>query len=343
MVSSLIKKETSKKRTILLSLLVAVLVAAFVACSVYYNNAKKEFDCVSKNAVSMGTILTVKTYGENTGTNNSTIISAVNQLDKLISWREDGSYVSALNRNAFVNSAQISDVVNICNKISKDSGGAFDLTIGSLSTLWGIGTENERLPDKKEIEAALEKVDYTSLKTNGAEVTCKEGQFIDLGGVGKGYACDMIKVYLQQADVKGAVVSVGGSIVAFGNRNKKGDKWRIAVRDPRNENGYIGTVKIDEGFVSTSGDYEKYFEKDGKRYHHLLDARTGYPAENELASVTIVCDSGILSDALSTACFLLGKEKGAELAEKYGVGAVFVDKEMNITTVGDIDFERASK
>lgn len=336
----MLKKEGSKKKIILQSMLAAVLLTAVIVGGFLYNESKTEYDSVSKSAISMGTIVTAKTYGENTGPENETVISSVNQLDKLISWREEGSLTQRLNKTNFINSPELADIVSICNKVSEESDGAFDLTVGELSNLWGIGTENERLPEKAEIEKALEKVGYKSLEVNGAEVRSEKGQFVDLGAVGKGYACDMIKAYLETTELKGAVVSVGGSILAFGNRNKAGDKWRIAVRDPRNEQGYIGVVKMDEGFVSTSGDYEKYFEKDGKRYHHLLDPRTGYPSDNGLVSVTIVCDSGILSDALSTACFVLGKEKGSELAEKYGVGAIFIDEEMNITTVGDVDFER---
>ncbi len=339
----MLKNDNTKKKVILQSLLVAALITAIIAVYFLYSSSKAEYDSVNKSAIAMGTIVTAKTYGENTGPENEIIINSVKQLDELISWRQEGSLVDRLNKTNFVNSSSLADIVNVCNKVSKDSGGAFDLTVGSLSNLWAIGTENEKLPNDDEIANALKKVGYKSLKVNGAEVSCKKGQFIDLGAVGKGYACDMIKTYLEDSELKGAVVSVGGSILAYGKRNKAGDKWRIAVRDPRDEKSYIGTVKINEGFVSTSGDYEKYFEKDGKRYHHLLDPRTGYPAQNGLISVTVVCDSGILSDALSTACFVLGKEKGAELAEKYGAGAIFIDENKNITTVGDVDFERASK
>ncbi len=337
------KKESSKKKKILLSVLSAVLLTAFFVGAFLYNDAKKDYDSVSESQIAMGTIITAKTYGENTGTFTRTIISTVKQLDDLISWRNSGSFVALLNKNGSVQSSQIADIVNACKKVSEDSDGAFDLTIGPVSTLWGIGTDDEKLPTKDEIQNALKKVDYKNLTANGTEVKAEKGQFVDLGAIGKGYACDMIKVYLKQADVKGAVVSVGGSIIAYGKRNKAGDNWRIAVRHPRDEKGIIGTVALKEGFVSTSGDYEKYFEKDGVRYHHILDARTGYPSQNDLASVTVVCDNGLLSDALSTACFVLGKEKGTALAEKYGVGAVFVDKDLNISTVGDVNFERATK
>lgn len=335
------KKVSEKAKKILSFVFAAILVAAAVFGAVYYSNAKKDYASNSKNAISMGTVITSKIYGENTASINETVISIIQQLDDVISWREDSSAISSLNKNKVLKSSELAAVVELCNKVSKSSDGAFDITIGNVSNLWGFGTDDERVPTESEIKSALKSVNYETLTVSDGVITCNNGQFIDLGAVGKGYACDMIYEYLSQTDTEGAVVSVGGSIVAYGNRNKLGDKWRIAIKHPRDEQSFIGTVCIDEGFVSTSGDYERYFIKDGKRYHHLLDARTGYPAENGLTSVTIVSDSGILSDALSTACFVLGVEKGTALAEEYGVSAIFVDENENITVVGDVEFEKA--
>lgn len=335
------KKLSDKSKKILCCVLCLVIAVAAVSGIIYYRNTKTEYDSSTKNAIAMGTVITAKTYGEYTALSNEEIISAIQKLDDVISWRSDSSVVSALNRDGKVNFSQLTDVVNLCNKVSKDSSGAFDITVGNVSNLWGFGTDNERIPEKSEIEKALKTVDYKMLKVNGTEISCADGQFIDLGSVGKGYACDMIYQYLKASDLKGGVVSVGGSIVACGNRNKAGDKWRIAIKHPRKEQAFLGTIEISEGFVSTSGDYERYFEKDAIRYHHLLDARTGYPANSGLVSVTIVSDNGLLSDALSTACFVLGLEEGTKLAEKYGVSAIFVDSEERITVVGDVSFKEA--
>ena len=222
------------------------------------------------------------------------------------------------------------------------SGGAFDLTVGRLSSLWDFDDDIKKVPSEAEIKKELSTVDYEKIAINGANVAIGKGQTLDLGAVGKGAACDAAKAYLQKSGVKGAVVSVGGSILAFGKRNKIGDKWRIAVRHPREENAYIGVINLSEGFVSTSGDYEKYFEKDGKRYHHILDANTGYPSDSGLSSVTVVCDSGTLSDALSTACFILGEEKSKELLDEYSAAAIFIDKDLNVSTYGDVDFEKTA-
>lgn len=156
---------------------------------------------------------------------------------------------------------------------------------------------------------------------------------LDLGAVGKGIACDVVQDYLKkQKEVSGAVIAVGGSILLYGSK-ADGSDWNVAVQNPRGQDGEAMGVLSLSGTtnVSTSGDYEKYFMQDGKRYHHILDPATGYPADSGLISVTIVSDSGLLSDGLSTACFVLGKEKGEKLLETYGAEGVFIDQNKKVT------------
>ena len=156
---------------------------------------------------------------------------------------------------------------------------------------------------------------------------------LDLGAVGKGIACDVVQDYLKkQKEVSGAVIAVGGSILLYGSK-ADGSDWNVAVQNPRGQDGEAMGVLSLSGTtnVSTSGDYEKYFMQDGKRYHHILDPSTGYPADSGLISVTIVSDSGLLSDGLSTACFVLGKEKGERLLETYGAEGVFIDQNKKVT------------
>ena len=341
---------TESKKRVLLSkgkkaavIILVIVAAAFaVGCAIYYNISKKDFDSSSKSAIAMGTVVTSRVYGDYSAVRNEDIITIVQQLENLISRNKSDSAVSRINGGRTVKLDELADEINAANAISRDSEGAFDLTIGGVSSLWDIGGESERKPTDSEITKALRTVDYKMIEVKESRVSVAEGQQLDLGAIGKGRACDLVKAYLESNDAPGAVVSVGGSILAYGKRNKAGDKWRIAIKHPRNESGFLGTILLDEGFVSTSGDYEKYFEEDGRRYHHILDARTGYPADSNLISVTIICNNGLLSDALSTACFILGSEKGALLAEKYGAAAIFVDKDENITTIGDVEFEKAS-
>lgn len=156
---------------------------------------------------------------------------------------------------------------------------------------------------------------------------------LDLGAVGKGIACDVVQDYLKkQKEVGGAVIAVGGSILLYGSKTD-GSDWNVAVQNPRGQDGEAMGVLSLSGTtnVSTSGDYEKYFMQDGKRYHHILDPSTGYPADSGLISVTIVSDSGLLSDGLSTACFVLGKEKGQKLLETYGAEGIFIDQNKKVT------------
>ena len=156
---------------------------------------------------------------------------------------------------------------------------------------------------------------------------------LDLGAVGKGIACDVVQDYLKkQKEVSGAVIAVGGSILLYGSK-ADGSDWNVAVQNPSGQDGEgMGVLSLSGTTnVSTSGDYEKYFMQDGKRYHHILDPSTGYPADSGLISVTIVSDSGLLSDGLSTACFVLGKEKGEKLLETYGAEGVFIDQNKKVT------------
>ncbi len=329
----------NNKKKLLLAVVAVVCVISLTALYFLNYNSQKRFSYSEKNSVAMGTIVSQKVYGDYSAKHIEKITALINGLDSVISWREDDSLVARLNKGETAQSREVAAIIKKCGEISSLSGGVFDITVGGVVKLWNIGEETERVPESYEIEAELKDVDYTKINIDGDSTTLGENIEIDLGAVGKGAACDNVMTYLKASDVKGAVVSVGGSIVAYGDYNKRGDKWKIAVKHPRSDSGYLGIISLDEGFVSTSGDYERYFEKDGKRYHHIIDATTGYPSDSGLISVTVVCGSGILSDALSTVCFILGEDKSEAILERYGASAIFVDSDMNISIVGDIDFE----
>ncbi len=329
--------ENSKKFLKIIMIAAAVTVAACTAF--FFYGREKRYDFTEKSFISMDTVISEKIYGKNSSAFIKPVFDIVTGLDETISRFDEGSEVYRLNAEGMTSDKAVIEIINSVREISKASDGAFDITVGELSDLWSIGKEDEKIPSEKEIASVLENVSFDKVNYDGKAVY-SNGCTVDLGAVGKGFACDLIEAYLSKGGAEGAVVSVGGSILAYGDYNKKGDKWSIAIRHPRSESDFLGILRLDEGFVSTSGDYERYFEKDGKRYHHIFDARTGTPAASGLISVTVVADSGVLSDALSTACFIVGEEKGKALLEKYGASAVFVDEEMNIITVGEIDFEK---
>ncbi len=329
-----------KKKGLIIKIIAVIIVLSLgFGTAFYIRDQKKDYTNAEKITIAMGTVMTQKIYGELPGKAIADIISVVSSLEDNISYKKSNSALSLLNETGTSENLIVADALRICNEVSEKSGGVFDVSVGDAVSLWGIGTSDETIPSEDEIRNAVENCGYEKITVKDGKITL-EGDFsVDLGAVGKGLACDYIMKYLRSSGVQGGVVSVGGSILAYGQHNKAGDKWRVAVRHPRQEDEFLGVITIDEGFVSTSGDYERYFEKDGKRYHHILDGNTGYPSQSGLISVTVVCDSGILSDALSTACFILGKEKGTELMLDYGASGIFVDEAMNVTVIGDIDFE----
>lgn len=234
------------------------------------------------------------------------------------------------------------DILEKIYQVSEDSQGALDITIGETVQLWNIdeyaaqsGSAEDgmsfRVPDRAEIEATLSRCGYRKVRLEEGRIYLPKGMSLDLGAVGKGIACDKVLEYLkEQTVVQGAVISIGGSILTYGQK-PDGSAWRVGIVDPWDTSSYMGSLVLeDEWCVSTSGDYERYVEKDGVRYHHIIDPSTGYPADAGLISVTVLSKDGCLSDALSTACFVLGAEKATVLLEKYDAYGVFVEKDGNV-------------
>lgn len=254
----------------------------------------------------------------------------------LLSWTNEDSQIAKLNASdgeTVEVSDELAGYLSQISQLAEDSGGAFDPTLGQVIRLWDIEGENPHVPDQKDLDDLLKNVNYKNIVLDGDKVTLKDGATLDLGAAGKGIGCDVTAAYLkEQKDVTGMILNLGGSsVMAYGEKPDQ-SPWKVAVTDPRDTEGdYLGAITIKGGeFLSTSGDYEKYFMEDGKRYHHILDPKTGYPVWNGLTSVTVVCDNGLLADGLSTACFVLGIEDAQALLEKYNADAAFVDEDKNI-------------
>lgn len=213
------------------------------------------------------------------------------------------------------------------------SDGMFDITIGPAEKLWDFHEEGEHsLPNPEELKAAVSHIDFHCIEIDGTTVTLSDPEAkIDLGGIAKGYIADQLKEYLQSEHVEHALINLGGNMVAVGNRYD-GTDFHIGIQKPFEPEGTVmASLHISDKSVVTSGNYERYFEKDGVIYHHILDPKTGYPIQNNLQQVTIISDSSADGDALSTTCYALGLEKGMELIRSLEyVEAVFVtnDNEM---------------
>ena len=268
---------------------------------------------------------------------NETVGDKIREIEtKLLSWTDEDSQIAKLNA-ASGETAEVSDeLAGYLQKIfqlAEDSGGAFDPTIGKIIRLWDIDGENPHVPEQTELDELLKDVGYEKVSLDGDKVTLEKGATLDLGATGKGIGCDVVSDFLKtQTGVSGMILNLGGSSVMAYGEKPDGSDWKVARTDPRDTEGdYLGAITLNGGeFLSTSGDYEKYFMEDGKRYHHILDPKTGYPVWNGLDSVTVICDSGLLADGLSTACFVLGMEDALKLLDKYDADAAFVDEDKNV-------------
>lgn len=278
------------------------------------------------------------------------IVQIVQTLDSdVISWRSETSELYGLNENytqqkPYALSSDLYEALSQAYNICGDSAGALDITIRPLAKLWNIeeaDRESFAVPADEEIERVLADVGYekVTLSPEHTVTLSQPDMILDLGAVGKGYALDKVRDYLDVHEAAGAVVSVGGSVLVYGGKND-GSDWRVGIRNPAGDmEQMIGYLLFPAGTtvcVSTSGDYEKYVMSNGIRYHHILDRSTGCPAESGLSSVTVVCENGLYSDALSTACFVLGYDRSLALLAKYDAEAVFIDRENRITVTAGL-------
>ena len=255
----------------------------------------------------------------------SVLSPLVGETEALLSHRMTGSFPERLlaEGTLTVTDERLLSALRLAEALCKRTGGLFSVSVLPLTSLWNFDAEDPAPPAAEAIAEAL--AACGTLTVAGDAVTLSSGG-IDLGAMGKGYAADVCADALRERGESG-LVAIGGSIAAVGE--KDGTPWQIGVRNPlsSSQNDTLGTLALTDSFVSTSGSYEKTFTYEGVSYHHILDPRTGMPAESDLVSVTVVAESGVLSDLLSTACFLVGSERAFSLASLYGATVVAVTKE----------------
>jgi len=213
--------------------------------------------------------------------------------------------------------------------VSEQTDGAFDPSIGIIEREWGR-FKKPILPDSMKIVSLLKYVDYKKIRIRNDTILPGEGQVIDLGGIAKGFALDTARAIIEKYDIKSGLVYAGGDIMLVGGKGKH--SWKIGVKNPRDPEGVIDTLLLKDCAVATSGDYERYFIINGKRYHHILNTETGYPAKG-LVSVTCIHNKGMLADAYATAIFVLGKEKGIEFAKKNKIRVELIDSSLKIIKI----------
>ena len=322
-------KKTSLR--ILCILLCVVFLMPFAACS---GDERQE-----KTFFLMDTTITVTLYAN--PKNAESIFDACRTLlskyENLWSRTKEESDVGRFNttQETLEMDPRTTDLIAQAIEVAQKTSGAFDITIAPVVTLWQTSEERGILPTTDEMQAALALVGAQNITLLGNELskTNKDVQ-IDLGGIGKGAAISALIDYLKTCDIRGGIVSFGSNVAVFGEK-PDGKPYRIAVKNPKTDAQYAGVLHLQAGQVlSVSGDYERYYTIGYEKYHHIIDPKTGYPAESGLCSVAVVCSDGALADALSTALFVMGKEKALAFYENqiYEFEAIFIDQNGNVTT-----------
>lgn len=258
----------------------------------------------------------------------------IRRLEQLFSITMADSEVSRLNAAAGQEAVSVSpDTLTLLQtgkEMSAETDGAFDLTISPIVRAWGFETEEKHVPTQAELDALLPLVDAGGLELDaetGTAFLTRAGMAVDLGGIAKGYAADSVAALLREKGVTSALFSLGGNLYAVGTK-PDGEKWEAAVANPLDATDYYGIFTLSDQALVTSNGYQRYFEQDGKRYHHIIDPKTGYPAESGLASVTVLCENSTKADALSTALYVMGLEEALAYWRSHGdFEAVFLTDE----------------
>ncbi len=279
-----------------------------------------EIPSATKEIFAMDTYMSVTAYGENAQQAVDAAKKEINRLDKLLSVGDKDSEIYRLNHNG---SVQISDdtqtLFEMSQWIYKKTNGAYDITVYPLMKLWGFTEDKQRVPKQTDIDSVLTESGFDKLTLQDDILILGQNQGIDFGGIAKGYTGAKIMEIFKQYDVVSGMVSLGGNVQCYGTKTN-GSLWRCGITNPdspEDNSSLLGVVSVSDKAVITSGSYERYFKENGKTYHHIMDLKTGYPADSGLKSVTIVSDDGTLADGLSTACFILGKEKATAFWQKH--------------------------
>jgi FAD:protein FMN transferase len=328
---NLIRRCRSRRRRFLAVVMIIVLLLSITGCS------QETVEPVNKTSFVLDTLCSITIYDKSTDKMFEDSFGKLSDIDDKMSAQKSTSEVSLINKNAGIKPVKVSEetykVISEGIAYSKLTDGKFDITVGPLVKLWGINTPKARVPRPEEIKAALPLIGYKNVVLNDGEKSVmlkKKGMSLDLGGIAKGYAGDAVEEILKAAGVKHAIIDLGGNILTIGSKPDKSE-WRVGVQNPNKTRGdSLGVVSVSEESVVTSGIYERYFIKNNKRYHHIMDTKTGYPVDNEVASVTIVTEKSMRADALAKA-FCMGVNKGLKFIEgQKDVEAIFVTKDSKV-------------
>ena len=301
---------------------------------------------VQRTETMMGTNVTITVVGPTRQEGEAAIdagMAELRRLDAMMSLYRDGSEISAVNRDAGIRPVRVSpemiEIVERAQDISRASGGVFDATIGPLVVLWQMRLKEGTVPTDAEIARVRQLVNYRNVVIDKKASTLflkKKGMILDLGGM-KGYLADRVADLFRKRGVMNAVIAVAGDIWALGHR-EDGSPWRIGVQHPREHDRTLTVLELSDKYICTSGDYERFVIRGKKRYHHIIDPRTGRPSEGTI-SVTLVGDRGAVIDPLAKVPFILGADTGLQFVRTYGAEAIIVDDHGRVTTTPGITLQ----
>lgn len=289
----------------------AVLLFGAVCCQILKKNM--EVPSCSRQIFAMDTLMSLAAFGENCEEAVDAAIEEINRLDALLSVSNPSGEVFQIN---IMGGGDVSEdtarILEKAIKLYEDTEGLFDCTIYPLMKLWGFPSKEYQVPDAAKLAEVLPLVDASQIYLDGKKVVLGEGQMLDFGGIAKGYTSVRVMEIYRKYGIESGMVSLGGNVQTLGCK-PDGSFWKIGIRNPVGEaQESLGIVQVEQKAVVTSGGYERYFEEAGKTYIHILNPHTGYPAEGELLSVTVVSEDGMLADALSTSLYLMGQEKASD-------------------------------
>ena len=273
-------------------------------------------------------------------------ISEVKRIENLISDWIATTQISKVNQNAGISPVKVDlevfELVKRAINISKLTDGAFDISYASMDKIWKFDGSMKEMPSTESIKKSVEKVGYQNiiLNENDTSIFLKyPGMKLGLGGIGQGYIADKIKKLLQENGCTSGLVNVSGDINTWG-KQPNGKDWTVGIVNPLNKNKVFATFPLNDSAVETSGSYEKYVTFNGKRYSHIIDPRTGYPASG-IVSVSVFAKQTELADALATGIFVLGIEVGLDLVNQLkGIGCIIVDEKGAIHASKNIDIKK---
>ncbi len=325
--------DTEKKRNLWIGILFVVVLSVFIVC---YGKMQKPEEPITATAFKLNTVVKVTIYDSQDEKILQDALALCDKYEKIFSRTRTDSEIYLLNEGKlpqedgyYILSEECAELIGKGLYYSELSGGAFDITIEPLSSLWDFTSGEKQIPDPQTLVEAQKHVGYEKVELKGNKIRFQEdGMGLELGAIAKGYIADKIKEFLISEGVESAVIDLGGNVLCIGAR-PDGEAFRVGIQKPfADRNETVATAGIRDRSVVSSGIYERYFEKDGKLYHHILNPKSGYPYENGLTAVTILSDESVDGDGLSTVCFALGLEKGLELINSLSdTQAVFITED----------------